>query len=57
MGLIAFFLLSTVAPFSISMRLFRRGQCSLYCVLLAPVIGLSLSVLLLTALAIMSGEM
>ena len=44
-------------PFAISFCLYRRGKCSIWPVILSPIIGLFSYVVLIIVLILLSGDM
>lgn len=50
-------LLSTVIPFFISLCLYRRKKCTVWTVVIAPLVGLFVFLLLIILLIVASGDM
>ncbi len=54
---IAIGVLFALVPFAVSLFLYQRGKCSLWFVILSPLIGLFSYVVLIIILVFLSGDM
>ncbi len=57
MKLIAIGMLFALIPFAVPFLLYRRGKCSIWLVILSPLIGLFFYVGLVITLVFLSGDM
>lgn len=49
--------LFALVPFAVSLLFYRRGKCSIWSVILSPLIGLFSYVVLIIILVLLSGDM
>ncbi len=56
-NLIIYSLFSVLIPLVTAIYIFSRGKCSIWCVIISPVVGLFLFCMLVVVLMLLSGDM